>query len=126
VRPVHTRRLTPDGRVLPCPRDPHSLSRTLAASAGLPEIDLHDVRHSYATAGRDAKIDWKALSQRIGHADVAPDHQRGGQLMVAPDTLVSPLSAAESRSLPPVAWHAIGFADPEQTSNPVPSRSALS
>jgi integrase len=39
--------------------------------AGLPEIDLHDVRHSYATVGRDAKIDWKALSQRIGHADVA-------------------------------------------------------
>jgi hypothetical protein len=29
------------------------------------------VRHSYATAGRDAKIDWKALSARIGHADVA-------------------------------------------------------
>jgi hypothetical protein len=29
------------------------------------------VRHSYATAGRDAKIDWKALSRRIGHADVA-------------------------------------------------------
>ena len=24
-----------------------------------------------ATAGRDAKIDWKALSRRIGHADVA-------------------------------------------------------
>lgn len=23
---------------------------------GLPEIDLYDVRHSYATAGRDAKI----------------------------------------------------------------------
>jgi hypothetical protein len=37
---------------------------------GLPEIDLHDVR-GYATLGRDAKIDWKALSQRIGHADVA-------------------------------------------------------
>jgi len=31
----------------------------------------HDVRHSYATAGRNAKIDWKALSKRIGHADVA-------------------------------------------------------
>jgi hypothetical protein len=46
-------------------------SARLAAAAGLPEIDLHDVRHSYATAGRDAKIDWKALSQRIGHADVA-------------------------------------------------------
>ena len=46
-------------------------SKKLAAAAGLPEIDLHDVRHSYATLGRDAKIDWKALSQRIGHADVA-------------------------------------------------------
>ena len=45
--------------------------KKLAAAAGLPEINLHDVRHSYATAGRDAKIDWKALSRRIGHADVA-------------------------------------------------------
>jgi hypothetical protein len=32
----------------------------------LPEVDLHDVQHIYATAGRDAKIDWKALSKRIG------------------------------------------------------------
>jgi integrase len=47
------------------------LFKRLAAAAGLPEIDLHDVRHSYATAGRDVKIDWKALSARIGHADVA-------------------------------------------------------
>jgi hypothetical protein len=37
----------------------------------LSEIDLHDARHSYATPGPDAKIDWKALSQQIGHADVA-------------------------------------------------------
>jgi integrase len=59
-----------DGR----PPHPDTITRRfkrLAASAGLPEIDLHDVRHSYATAGRDAKIDWKALSQRIGHSDVA-------------------------------------------------------
>jgi integrase len=56
------------------PLHPDTITRRfkrLAASAGLPEIDLHDVRHSYATAGRDAKIDWKALSKRIGHADVA-------------------------------------------------------
>jgi integrase len=45
--------------------------KKLAVAAGLPEIDLHDVRHSSATAGRDAKIDWKALSHRIGHSDVA-------------------------------------------------------
>lgn len=29
------------------------------------------MRHSYAIAGRNAKIDWKTLSKRIGHADVA-------------------------------------------------------
>jgi integrase len=60
----------PDGR----PPHPDTITRRfkkLAAAAGLPEIDLHDVRHSYATAGRDAKIDWKALSQRIGQSDVA-------------------------------------------------------
>ena len=27
--------------------------------------------HSYASAERDANIDWKALSERIGHSDVA-------------------------------------------------------
>ena len=56
------------------PPHPDTITRRfkrLAARAGLPEIDLHDVRHSYATAGRDAKIDWKALSERIGHSDVA-------------------------------------------------------
>ena len=56
------------------PPHPDTITRRfkkLAASAGLPDIDLHDVRHSYATAGRDAKIDWKALSKRIGHSDVA-------------------------------------------------------
>jgi hypothetical protein len=29
------------------------------------------VRRSYLTAGRKARIDWKALSKRVGHADVA-------------------------------------------------------
>lgn len=56
------------------PPHPDTITRRfkrLAAAAGLPEIDLHGVRHSCATAGRDANIDWKALSQRIGHADVA-------------------------------------------------------
>jgi integrase len=56
------------------PPHPDTITRRfkrLAEAAGLSEIDLHDVRHSYATAGRDAKIDWKALSKRIGHADVA-------------------------------------------------------
>lgn len=56
------------------PPHPDTITRRfkrLSERAGLPNIDLHDVRHSYATLGRDAKIDWKALSQRIGHGDVA-------------------------------------------------------
>ena len=56
------------------PPHPDTITRRfkrLSKAADLPEIDLHDVRHSYATAGRNAKIDWKALSKRIGHADVA-------------------------------------------------------
>jgi integrase len=68
-----------DGGFLFCwengkPPHPDTITRRfkkLARQAGLPEIGLHDVRHSYATAGRNAKIDWKALSKRIGHADVA-------------------------------------------------------
>ena len=49
-----------DGR----PPHPDTITRRfkqLAAAAGLPEIDLHDVRHSHATAGRDAKITDKAM-----------------------------------------------------------------
>jgi integrase len=45
--------------------------RKIVEAAGLPKINLHDVRHSYASAARDARIDWKALSERIGHSDVA-------------------------------------------------------
>lgn len=43
----------------------------ISAAAGLPRIRLHDVRHSYATAGRMAGLDPKALSQRVGHASVS-------------------------------------------------------
>jgi hypothetical protein len=61
----------------------------LAEAAGLPLINLYDVRHSYATAGRDAKIDWKALSTRIGHADVAFTMRQYVQTDVAADRQVS-------------------------------------
>ena len=67
----------PDGR------PPHSDTITrrfkqLAAAAGLPEIDLHDVRHSYATAGRDAKIDWKPLISSSGNSIAATSCITGG------------------------------------------------
>ena len=37
----------------------------------LPEIDLHDVRHKHSKVNVDAKIDWKTLSQYLGHAELA-------------------------------------------------------
>jgi integrase len=60
-----------DGKPPPHPDTITRRFKKLAEQAGLPEIDLHHVRHSYATAGRNAKIDWKALSKCAGHADVA-------------------------------------------------------
>jgi integrase len=57
----------------------------------LPEIDLDDVRHSYATAGRDAKIDCKALSKRIGHTDVAFTMKQYVQTDLGPDRQNWPL-----------------------------------
>jgi integrase len=60
----------PDG-TLPHPDTITRRFKRILAQAGLPEIRLHDVRHSYVTAGRRARIDWKALSERVGHASVA-------------------------------------------------------
>jgi integrase len=78
------------------PPHPDTITRRFKslAAAGLPEIDLHDVRHSYATAGRDAKIDWKALSQRIGHADVAFTMKRYVQTDLEADRQVANTLAA--------------------------------
>jgi len=39
--------------------------------AGLPRIRLHDLRHSYASAGLAAGIPAKVVSERLGHANVA-------------------------------------------------------
>jgi integrase len=40
-------------------------------AAGLPAIRLHDMRHSYATAGLAAGVPPKVMSERLGHATVA-------------------------------------------------------
>jgi len=45
--------------------------RRITNAAGLPPIKLHELRHTYATAGRRAKVDTKALSRRVGHASVS-------------------------------------------------------
>jgi integrase len=40
-------------------------------AAGLPQIRLDDVRHSYATAALAASVPPKVISQRLGHATIA-------------------------------------------------------
>jgi integrase len=45
--------------------------RRHARAAGLPAIRLHDIRHSYATAGLAAGVPPKVMSERLGHATVA-------------------------------------------------------
>jgi integrase len=45
--------------------------KALAAAAGLPELTLHGLRHSYATAGLAAGVPVKVMSERLGHATTA-------------------------------------------------------
>jgi hypothetical protein len=55
------------------PPHPDTITRRfkkLAKQADLPNIDLHDMRHSYATAV-DARVDPKIVADRIGHANMA-------------------------------------------------------
>ena len=92
VSPRLPRRATePRGRAVPATRSttvpdtqkalslPGKVSAALILLACAHErchAELHDVRHGYATAGRNAKIDWKTLSKRIGQADVASTMKR--------------------------------------------------
>jgi integrase len=45
--------------------------RRRTRTAALPAIRLHDMRHSYATAGLAAGVPPKVMSERLGHATVA-------------------------------------------------------
>lgn len=47
------------------------LLATRAKGCGLPVIDVHGLRHSYATAALRAGVSPEVLSKRLGHADVA-------------------------------------------------------
>ena len=65
-----------DGR----PPHPDTITRRfkkLAAAAGLPEIDLHDVRHSYATAGQMSNVASSASFSSLRERAL-PAAQHGG------------------------------------------------
>jgi integrase len=53
---------------------PERLTRLFQAAArrvGLPVIPLHGLRHSYATAGLEAGVSMKVMSERLGHSSLA-------------------------------------------------------
>jgi len=59
-----------DGR----PFHPQYITNTFQGTAkrvGLPVIRLHGLRHSYATAGLEADISMKVMSERLGHSSLA-------------------------------------------------------
>jgi integrase len=59
-----------DGSVM----HPDRLWRALrrhAKALGLPRIDVHALRHGYATMALDAGVDAKVVSERLGHAHVS-------------------------------------------------------
>lgn len=59
----------PDGK----PINPDTITRRfnrLVDRAGVPQIRLHDVRHSYATNGLDDGEDPKVMADRLGHANM--------------------------------------------------------
>lgn len=67
--PSHRKLMTmPDG-TLPHPDTITVWFNRLVDRAGVRRIRLHDVRHSFATIARDAGINTKIISDRIGHAN---------------------------------------------------------
>lgn len=44
--------------------------RRLVATSGCPPLDVHGLRHSYATAALRAGVSPEVLSRRLGHADI--------------------------------------------------------
>ncbi len=59
-----------DGR----PLLPHSVSqawRRLVRQAGFPGIRLHDARHTHATLMLEQGVNWKIISERLGHGSAA-------------------------------------------------------
>ena len=73
------------------PGYPRTSRRTaeLVAAAGLPQIRLHDLRHTSATLGLAAGESLKQVSQRLGHSSI----------VVTADTYLSPPDALARESV---------------------------
>ena len=83
----------PDGRAIH-PDTITALFHRHCASAGLPRIRLHDVRHSYASAALKAGISPEIISERLGHASVAFTLQTYTHLVPGMDRSAAEATAA--------------------------------
>jgi integrase len=83
--------------------------RRRVRAADLPAIRLHDMRHSYATAGLAAGVPPKVISERLGHATVA----------FTLDTYTSALPAMDKSAADVVAELILGT-DKAKGSGPAP------
>ena len=81
----------------------------LPEQPGLPAIRLHDMRHSYATAGLAAGVPPRVMSERFGHATVA----------FTLDTYTSALPAMDKSAADVVAGLILGT---EEVGGPRPAR----
>ena len=53
---------------------PHSVSqawRRLVRKAGFPGVRMHDARHTHATLMLEQGVNWKIISELLGHGSVA-------------------------------------------------------
>ena len=53
---------------------PHSVSqewRRFVRKAGFPGIRMHDARHTHATLMLEQGVNWKIISERLGHGSGA-------------------------------------------------------
>ena len=53
------------------PRSVSQAWRRLVRQAGFPGIRLHDARHTHATLMLEQGVNWKIISERLGHGSVA-------------------------------------------------------
>lgn len=65
-----------------------------AKAAGLPQIRLHDLRHSHATLALRAGIHPRVVQERLGHANVSITLDTYSQVDLAMQTAAAKLVAA--------------------------------
>ncbi len=68
---------------------------TLVRQTSLPEIRLHDLRHTFATLALQASVPVKAVSEILGHVSVTITYDTYSH--VIPDMAGGPLALASHR-----------------------------